>query len=64
MTCACFPEGNVSMLKMVERLTTSYSNLQMEVIEMRDELAKQKYRLQQQAQIITSLLEEIKRCAT
>lgn len=63
MSCTCHSEGNRAMTAMVTRLTASYADLQVEVIEMRDELAKQKYRVQQQEQIITSLLSQIKECA-
>lgn len=63
MTCACHSEGNRAITAMLTRLTTNYADLQVEVIEMRDELARQKYRVQCLEQIITGLLEEIKRCA-
>lgn len=64
MTCACHSETNQSIPAMIHRLTSSYADLQVEVIEMRDELAKQKHRVQCQEQIIASFLDEIKRCAT
>ena len=64
MTCACHSETNQSIPAMIHRLTSSYADLQVEVIEMREELVKQKHRVQCQEQIITSFLDEIKRCAT